>query len=89
MRLETGPSEVFVLPLRGSVRLEVAHQDEPGATEAKFDLDGRASVFSAVTDFAYVGRDSVVTLHSDEVAEVALPAARCSTRLEAPLRRRR
>ena len=83
VRLETGPSEVFVLPLRGSVRLEVSSGLEPGATEAKFDLDGRASVFSAVTDFAYVGRDSVVVLDSDDVAEVAIPAARCSTRLEA------
>jgi 5-deoxy-glucuronate isomerase len=83
LTLETGPSEVFVLPLRGSVRLEVASVDEPGETQAKFDLDGRASVFSAVTDFAYVGRDSLVTLHTDGIAEVALPAARCDTRLEA------
>ena len=82
-RFETGPSEVFVLPLRGSLGVEVAHAATPGANEAKFDLDGRASVFSAVTDFAYVGRDSVVTLLSDEVVEVALPAARCDTRLEA------
>ena len=27
-----------------------------------FDLDGRASVFSRVSDFAYVGRDTVLTL---------------------------
>jgi 5-deoxy-glucuronate isomerase len=83
VRLETGPSEVFVLPLRGSLGVEVSHVDRAGSTEAKFDLDGRGSVFSAVTDFAYVGRDSVVTLLSDRVAEVALPAARCATRLEA------
>jgi 5-deoxy-glucuronate isomerase len=83
VRLETGHSEVFVLPLRGSVRLEVSSKDEPAIAEAKFDLDGRASVFSAVTDFAYVGRDSALALHTDEVAEVAIPAARCDTRLEA------
>ena len=81
-RLETGPSEVFVLPLRGSLRVEVSPA-EGGTPEAKFDLDGRPSVFSAVTDFVYVGRDSVMLLSSDEVAEVAIPAARCSTRLEA------
>ena len=40
-------------------------------------------MFSAVTDFVYVGRDSTIVLLSDDVAEVALPAARCSTRLEA------
>ena len=83
IRLETGSSEVFVLPLRGSLGVEVFHLDQEGSTEAKFDLDGRASVFSAVTDFVYVGRDSVVVLSSDEVAEVAIPAARCSNRLEA------
>lgn len=83
VRVETGPSEVFVLPLRGSLRVEVSSVEDPARSEAKFDLDGRASVFSAVTDFAYVGRDSVVGLHSDGVAEVALPAARCATRLEA------
>jgi 5-deoxy-glucuronate isomerase len=83
LTLETGPSEVFVLPLRGGVRMEVARVDEPGDTEAKFDLAGRASVFSAVSDFAYVGRDSIITLLADGVAEVAVPAARCETRLEA------
>ncbi len=88
VRVETGPSELFVLPLRGSVRLEVAHQDEPGTTEAKFDLDGRASVFSAVTDFAYVGRDSVVSLQSDGVAELALPAVALQHPSRGPLRRR-
>src|SRR6185436_6605707 len=83
MRLETGSSEAFVLPLRGSLGVEVSHASQRGSSEAKFDLDGRASVFSAVTDFVYVGRDSVVVLSSDEVAEVAIPAARCTTRLEA------
>ena len=82
VRLETGPSELFVLPLRGSVRVEVARAAEPDYTEADFDLAGRAGVFSAVTDFAYVGRDSVVVLTSEGVAEVALPASRCETRLE-------
>jgi 5-deoxy-glucuronate isomerase len=81
--LETGPSEVFVLPLRGPVRVEVASTETPDEVETKFDLDGRASVFSAVTDFAYVGRDSVITLRADGVAEVAVPAARCEARLEA------
>src|SRR4051794_40972595 len=82
VRLETGPSEVFVLPLRGSLGVEVVAA-EGGSPEAKFALEGRPSVFSAVTDFVYVGRDSIVVLLSDDVAEVALPAARCSTRLEA------
>jgi 5-deoxy-glucuronate isomerase len=82
-RLETGTSEVFVLPLRGALRLEVSSVERPGVVETTIELHGRASVFSAVTDFAYVGRDSVVLLHSNDVAEVAIPAARCHDRLEA------
>ena len=83
VRWKTGPSELFVLPLRGSLRVEVSHAEESGSTEAKFDLDGRDSVFSAVTDFAYVGRDSIVILQSNGIAEAALPSARCSERLDA------
>ena len=83
LTLATEDSEVFVLPLRGSVTVTVSPGADPASTEAKFALDGRASVFTAVTDFAYVGRDSVVVLESDGISEVAVPAARCSQRLEA------
>ena len=82
LTLATGGSEVFVLPLRGSLTVTVSAEADPGATEAKFALNGRASVFSAVTDFAYVGRDSRIVLESDGIAEVAVPAAQCSQRLE-------
>jgi len=77
--VETGEFEVFVLPLAGSLRVEVA--GEEGGSVATFDLVGRATVFSAVSDFAYVGRNSVVTLHSDSGAEVALPSSRCERAL--------
>ncbi len=77
--VHTGGSEAFVLPLAGSLSVEVS--DEDGESLGSFDLTGRASVFQRVTDFAYVGRDSVVVLRSDEGAEVALPSARCSRRL--------
>ena len=62
VRMETGPNEVFVLPLRGALGVEVSDAHQSGSSEAKFDLDGRASVFSAVTDFAYAGRDGVILL---------------------------
>src|SRR5689334_16345164 len=71
--IDTGDSEVFVLPLSGSLRVEVAGADA-------FELAGRESVFTRVSDFAYVGRDSQMTLSSPEGAEVAIPAARCTTR---------
>ncbi len=74
----TGPSEIFVLPLAGALSVEVA--PEEGAVEVTFELAGRESVFTKVSDFAYVGRDSTVTLTSVDGAEVALPSARCAGR---------
>jgi len=76
--VNTGAAEVFVLPLSGATTVEVA--TVAGDQEASFELAGRESVFTQVTDFAYVGRDSVVTLTSPSGAEVALPSARCQTR---------
>jgi 5-deoxy-glucuronate isomerase len=76
--LATGDSEAFVLPLAGAVTVLVA--GAAGGIETSFELAGRDSVFAAVTDFAYVGRDSVITLTSARGAEVALPSARCTTR---------
>jgi 5-deoxy-glucuronate isomerase len=77
--VRTGGSEAFVLPLAGSVAVLVT--DEAGSTLGDFTLHGRESVFTAVSDFGYVGRDSVVVLTSAAGAEVALPSARCSTHL--------
>ncbi|GAB6984057.1 5-deoxy-glucuronate isomerase [Nocardioides pyridinolyticus] len=75
--LHTGGSEVFLLPLSGgSVDVEVA--DGSGEHLKSLNLTGRPSVFAAVTDFAYVGRDSVVVLASETGAEIAVPASRCS-----------
>jgi 5-deoxy-glucuronate isomerase len=78
--VETGDSEAFVLPLAGSLFVEVFDAATPEVVEATFELTGRESVFTRVTDFAYVGRDSVVRLHSAVGAEVALPSARCGGR---------
>lgn len=77
--LRTGPSEVFVVPLSGGVEVTVA-PDAGAAVEARYDLSGRASVFTRVTDFAYAGRDSEIVLRSVTGAEIALPAARCANR---------
>jgi 5-deoxy-glucuronate isomerase len=76
--IETGADEVFVLPLAGGLSIEVA--SATGTVEARFDLTGRESVFARVTDFAYVGRDSLIRLTSTTGAEVALPSARCEQR---------
>lgn len=78
--VRTGDAEVIVLPLSGGLTIEVSGTGKVGAGE-RFGLAGRASVFERVTDFAYVGRDSVVTMVSAHGAEVALPSARCENRL--------
>ncbi|WP_067669445.1 5-deoxy-glucuronate isomerase [Nocardia miyunensis] len=74
-RLHTGEYEAFVLPLVGSCTVRV-----DGET---FDLAGRDSVFTRVTDFAYVPREAEMELVSRAGAEIALPMARCQRRLSA------
>ncbi|MEV6275729.1 5-deoxy-glucuronate isomerase [Nocardia sp. NPDC051832] len=69
----TGEFEAFVLPLAGSGTVRVDGQT--------FELQGRASVFTRVTDFAYVPRAAEVELSSREGLEAALPMARCTRRL--------
>ncbi|MEU7765237.1 5-deoxy-glucuronate isomerase [Nocardia sp. NPDC049190] len=72
--VRTGEFEAFVLPLAGACTVRV-----DGAT---FALAGRESVFTRVTDFAYVPRDAEVELVAEGDLEVALPMARCANRLE-------
>jgi 5-deoxy-glucuronate isomerase len=71
---------MFVLPLAGSLVAQIAPEQAPDAVEAAYELAGRSSVFTRVTDFGYAGRDSLVTLTSDAGAEVALPSAVCASR---------
>jgi 5-deoxy-glucuronate isomerase len=73
--IDTGEDEMVVLPLAGSAT--VACDGE------RFELAGRDSVFSRVTDFAYVPRDGHVEVSSVAGGRFALPAARASRRLPA------
>ena len=72
---DTGQDEVLVLPLAGSCTVEV--------DGSRFELTGRADVFSGVTDFAYAPRDAQVRVSSPGGGRFALPAARASRRLDA------
>ncbi|MFB4302336.1 5-deoxy-glucuronate isomerase [Actinomadura sp. NTSP31] len=76
--VETGDAETLVLPLAGSCRVAVT---VPGEAAATFGLDGRADVFSRVTDFAYAPRDATVVVSSRDGGRFALPSARCERRL--------
>lgn len=73
-KLETGEFEAFVLPLAGSCTVRV-----DGMT---FELSGRDSVFTRVSDFAYIPRDAEVELTAGSNLELALPMARCANRLD-------
>ncbi|MEU5879286.1 5-deoxy-glucuronate isomerase [Spirillospora sp. NPDC047279] len=67
----TGAFEMIVLPLSGSCRVTC-----DGET---LELRGRRSVFSRVSDFAYVPRDAHVTVTG--LGRFALAGARCERRL--------
>jgi 5-deoxy-glucuronate isomerase len=71
---DTHGDEVIVLPLNGSC--EVVCDGLP------FELAGRDSVFSAVTDFVYVPRDAQVRVSSAAGGRFALPSARSDRRMK-------
>ncbi len=73
--VRTGDEEMFVLPLAGSCEVRCDGD--------RFSLEGRDSVFTRVSDAAYVPRDTTVTITATGPAggRFALPAARCSRRL--------
>lgn len=66
--LSTGENEFLVLPLNGGCTVAV---DGRG-----FELGGRTDVFSAVTDFAYLPRESQTVISSADGGTFALPSAR-------------
>jgi 5-deoxy-glucuronate isomerase len=72
--LATGGEELAVLPLAGSAIVEIDGR--------RFTLDGRASVFERVTDWAYVPVESEVRLESPSGAQIALASARAERRYE-------
>ena len=65
--------EFIVLPLNGSATVDVGDQSA--------HLRGRDSVFSAVTDFAYVGLGQAARITSAGGGRFALPASRARTEL--------
>ncbi|MGK5642348.1 5-deoxy-glucuronate isomerase [Streptomyces sp. URMC 126] len=72
----TGDSEWILLPLAGGCTVAVLDT-------ATFTLRGRDSVFTAVTDFAYVPRDARVTVTAPAGGRFALAGARCEQRFPA------
>ena len=72
--IATGGDEFAILPLAGSATVEI-----DGLT---FELEGRASVFARITDWAYVPIESELRLTSAGGAEIALASARAERRFD-------
>lgn len=71
--IETGEDEALVLPLSGACVVRCDGRE--------LRLEGRRSVFSRVSDFAYVPREATVEIESAGGGEFALPTARARRRL--------
>jgi 5-deoxy-glucuronate isomerase len=74
----TGGSESLVLPLSGSA---VVTCEGSAFKRATFELQGRRDVFSRVSDFSYVPRETTVTVTSVGGGTFAIPSARCANKL--------
>ena len=70
---DTGEDEIVVLPLSGSATVT--------CDDTTFELQGRRSVFSRVSDFSYAPRAAAVTVTSRQGGTFAVPSARCTRRL--------
>lgn len=73
--LTTGETECLVLPLSGSGTVQVDGE--------VFELEGRSSVFTRVSDFAYLPRDAEAVVTTVAGGRFAVPSARCERRLPA------
>jgi len=71
----TGDSEWIVRPLNGGCTVDIENE--------KYQLLGRDSVFSGVTDFAYAPRDARAQIASGAGGRFALAGAKCERRLPA------
>ncbi|MFE9632861.1 5-deoxy-glucuronate isomerase [Streptomyces sp. NPDC006463] len=79
-------AEWIVLPLSGSCQVRCwgsAPDRGSGGGPDVFELRGRAEVFDAVTDFAYLPRDGYAEVVSAGGGRFALAGARCDNRLPA------
>lgn len=65
-----GEAEFLVLPLNGGATVHVDGRDH--------ELEGRESVFTDITDYLYVPRNTDIRIHSAAGARLALPGAKAT-----------
>lgn len=73
-KVNSGETELLVLPFEGSCSVNVA-----GET---FELEGRESIWTGVTDYLYIPRNTEFTIKSEKGGRFALPAAKATVDLE-------
>ena len=74
LALATGGAEFAVIPMAGSIAVDVEHHH--------YELAGRHSVFARVSDWAYAPIDAEVRISSAHGAEVALCSAVATRRFD-------
>ena len=72
--IATGSAEVAILPLAGDCTVEVEGN--------RFDVDGRDSVFTGISGFAYVPIDSELRITSPTGGEFAICSAQATRRID-------
>ncbi len=72
--IETGPAEAAVLPLAGSCVVEIE--------DKSFDLEGRDSVFSGISGFAYAPIESELRITTPGGGEFAICTAEATRRID-------
>ena len=65
-----GEAEFLVLPLAGGCTVEVG--------DRSYDIAGRASVFTDITDYLYIPRTTDIRVTSEDGARIALPGAKAT-----------
>ncbi|XCB29313.1 5-deoxy-glucuronate isomerase [Arcanobacterium hippocoleae] len=68
LTFSTEMEEILILPLFGSAKVDV--------NAANYFLNGRQSVFTSVTDYLYIPRNTTFTLTSVNAGRFALPGAK-------------
>ncbi|WP_327583774.1 5-deoxy-glucuronate isomerase [Nonomuraea sp. NBC_00507] len=82
VELDTGDSEIIVVPLRGGADVTAVDRD---GQHHKARLAGRDSVFAGPTDVAYVPRGARLTISAgDRESKIALCGAKAGKRAEPP-----
>ena len=76
--LSTGQDEALVLPLSGSCSVE--------AEGTSYELEGRPDVFSEITDYIYLPRETTAIITSARGGRFAVPTARATRRLKVSYR---